>query len=181
MKKVSKNTYSALIEDKDEGILNNNKIFNTYFLPYQYNEQEINLLKELNKNEKIYDFGIICYSPDINESIRKQRIITFLKKSGFTVNIICGWKHQRDYQLSICKVILNIHSSKINTSEECCMIFEHIRCDRLLNSGYNILSEETIYLEEDFIHKYPNLRITNFDNLLEINFYKHLDWLNITK
>jgi hypothetical protein len=70
------------------------------------------------------------------------------ENNEFTVNIICGWKNQRDYQLSRCKVILNIHSSKINTSEDHCMIFQHIRSDRLLNSGYNILSENLFILKK---------------------------------
>ena len=157
-------------------ILNGYQIWNTKLLSYQYNEEEINTLKKLNvENDKIYDVGIICYSLDIHESIRKQKVVHFLKQNGYNVNIICGWNYNRDYQLSKCKVILNIHSSKICTSDEHCMIFEHIRCNRLLNSGFTILSEESFDLDKEFVDSYPNLIITKFENLLDINFYKSLN------
>ena len=159
-------------------ILNNNNFHNTDLLPYYYDQDEIDYLQNLNKNTKEYDFGIICYCHDIRESVRKQRVVNFLKKSGFKVLIITGWRQHRDEQISKCKIILNIHSSIINTSEEHCEIFEHIRCDRLLNAGINIISEESMFLDDEFINKYPNLKNLKFDEILNIETYINLDWLN---
>ena len=159
-------------------ILNNNNIHNTDLLPYYYDQDEIDYLQNLNKNTKEYDFGIICYCHDIRESVRKQRVVNFLKKSGFKVLTITGWRQHRDEQISKCKIMLNIHSSIVNTSEEHCEIFEHIRCDRLLNAGINIISEESMFLDDEFINKYPNLKNLKFDEILNIETYINLDWLN---
>jgi GR25 family glycosyltransferase involved in LPS biosynthesis len=152
-------------------ILNDNYIFNTEFLPYNVNELEDYYLKELNKNNKEYDFGIIGYTPNFHESIRKKRIFDYLVNSGFRVNVIIGWNLKRDIELSKCKTILNIHSSKINTSGKHCEIFEHIRCDRLLSSGFNIISEESIHLDKNFIQKYPNLTIINYEDFFKNETY----------
>lgn len=159
-------------------ILNNNNIHNTDLLPYYYDQDEIDYLQNLNKNTKEYDFGIICYRHDIHESVRKQRVVNFLKNSGFKVLIITGWRQHRDEQISKCKIMLNIHSSIVNTSEEHCVIFEHIRCDRLLNSGINIISEESMVLDDEFINKYPNLKNIKFDDFFNLETYINLDWLN---
>jgi GR25 family glycosyltransferase involved in LPS biosynthesis len=156
-------------------ILHNIDINNTEHLPYCYDKNEIDYLKNLNKNEKEYDFGIICYSYDLNESIRKQRVVAFLRQSGFSVLNIIGWKQARDEQISKCKIILNIHSSKVCSSEEHCEIFEHIRCDRLLNSGINILSEESLF--PDLLDTYDNLKHVKFDDFFNLTLYENLDWL----
>ena len=159
-------------------IINNNNIHTTRFLPYYYDQDEIDYLQNLNKNTKEYNFGIICYTYDLLESIRKQRVVNFLRNSGFSVLNIIGWKQHRDEQISKCKIILNIHSSRINTSEEHCEIFEHIRCDRLLNAGIKILSEESIFLDDEYRNKYPNLKNITFDDFFNLEVYKNIDWLN---
>jgi GR25 family glycosyltransferase involved in LPS biosynthesis len=158
-------------------ILNENNITNTEFLPYFYNDQEINFLKYLNDTtNKEYDFGIICYTPDIYECIRKQRIVSFLRDNNFKVNVICGWKFIRDVELSKCKVILNVHTTMTRDSEDTFNIFEHIRCDRLLYADFKVLSEESYCLDEDFINKFSNsnLKIVSYKQLLDINTYRNL-------
>ena len=153
-------------------ILNDNNIINTEFLPYMYNELEINSLKNLNSTtKKEYDFGIICYTPNVYEATRKERIVSFLRSNNFKVNVICGWKLIRDTELSKCNVILNIHSNITRDSEDTYNIFEHIRCDRLLYVGFKVLSEESYCLDEDFINQFSNLKIFSYEQLLDINTY----------
>ena len=48
------------------------------------------------------------------------------------------------------------------------MIFEHIRCDRLLAAGFNILSEGCNRLSIDFIQKYPNLKLIDYDEFFNV-------------
>jgi hypothetical protein len=55
-------------------------------------------------------------------------------------------------------MLLNIHG-QINDKEEpleseCSAIFEHIRCDRLLDAGYSILSENCYHLDLEFARKH---------------------------
>ena len=70
---------------------------------------------------------------------------------------------------------MNIHG-QINenpnpTPEECSNIFEHIRCDRLLESGYQIISETSYELDENYIKKYPNLKLINYNEFFNLNTY----------
>ena len=58
------------------------------------------------------------------------------------------------------------------------MIFEHLRCDRLLASGFNILSETCYNLSVDFIDKYPNLKIIDYKDFFNID--KMIDCYNNT-
>lgn len=93
-------------------------------------------------------------------------IIDFLKENRFTVNIIEGWGDDRDLELAKCKIILNVHGN-LNTVVS--NIFEHIQCDRLLEAGFNILSEDSYRLSNIFIEKYPNLKLISYDNFFNIN------------
>jgi hypothetical protein len=104
--------------------------------------------------EKTYDFGII--SPvDIVD--RRQAVVAFLTEHGYTVKLISGFKLNRDVQIASCSVLLNIHGSLSNEESK---IFEHIRCDRLLAAGYNILSEECLHLDSSITNAYArNLKL----------------------
>ena len=135
------------------------------YLPYKCSECELRTLTNLNKNTtKIYDIGIIkALGGDITE--RRQLIVDFLIKNGFTVNYIGGWGGDRDSEIAKCNIILNIHGFYQRVSS----IFEHIRCDRLLESGYTILSETSYKLDEEFINKYPNLKIIDYDEFFNID------------
>ena len=135
------------------------------YLPYICSSSELLQLQQINKNtEKVFDFGIIkTLGGEI--SPRRQKIVNFLKSNHFSINIIEGWDHDRDNELAKCKLILNIHG---NLDDDVSMIFEHIRCNRLLESGFNILSENCYNLSIDFIEKYPNLKLIGYDEFFNI-------------
>jgi hypothetical protein len=136
-------------------LLNNNGIKHTCHMPYIIYDEEQDALKMLNaQTEKTYDFGII--SPvDIVD--RRQAVVTFLTDNGYTVKLISGFKLNRDAQIASCRVLLNIHGSLSNEESK---IFEHIRCDRLLAAGYNILSEDCIHLDSSITNTYAhNLKL----------------------
>jgi beta-1,4-mannosyl-glycoprotein beta-1,4-N-acetylglucosaminyltransferase len=140
----------------------NDKFINTtnlVYLPYSYNKNEIDMLTNLNNNtNKIYDFGLIVGScGDVTE--RRKPIVDFLIQNNFSVNIISGWDMDRDIELAKCNIILNLHGFYTIPSD----IFEHIRCDRLLMSGFKILSEKSFYLDTDFKNKFPNLKIIEYN------------------
>ena len=137
------------------------------FLEYTYDEKEINNLKEINNQEKIYDFGIICYYKDVSCNYRRKNIVELLRSKGYTVNVACGFNKERDIELGKCKIILNIHQQNFNVE---CRTFEHLRCNRLLYAGFKILSEVS-YIDDDFISKYKE----------NIKFIKYDDFENITR
>ena len=151
-------------------ILHNIGYTNTEQLSYQIYEEETNLLKNLNKCiHKVYDFGII-----ISNVERRSVIVNFLIENNYSVKIIQGWKSIRDNQIASCRVLLNIHGFFYENSN----IFEHIRCDRLLAAGYKILSESSLFLDETFINQHKNnLKIIEYSEFLNKDFYKNLDWV----
>ena len=73
----------------------------------------------------------------------------------------------RDIELAKCNTILNIHGFFHIPSN----IFEHIRCDRLLEAGFNILSETSYKLDELFVNKYPNLKQINYEDFFNVDVY----------
>ena len=120
----------------------------------------------LNKNtKKEFDFGIIKTLGGVITA-RRLKIVDFLKENNFSVNIIDGWSDDRDTELAKCKIILNIHGNLGTTISN---IFEHIRCDRLLESGFNILSEDSYDVNKPFIEKYPNLQLIIYEDFLSIS------------
>ena len=97
----------------------------------------------------------------------------FLTSKGYTINLISGYGEDRDEELGKCKIILNPHG-QINenpnpTPDECSNIFEHIRCDRLLEAGFTILSETSYELDKEFVNKYPNLKQISYDDFFNID------------
>ena len=153
-------------------IMNEHGIKNTFHLPYLYNSEEVRTLKELkNTSEVKYDFGIICSSSIWTTKVedltplRRKKLVEYLLSEGFTVNIITGWGESRDRELAKCKRILNIHGQYI---EEPSKIFEHIRCNRLLYSGYSILSETSINLDSNFKELFPNLEFMEYTEFFQL-------------
>jgi len=113
-------------------------------LEYICTEREISqLVKLYHTTPKAYDYGYITYGNTLTNTIdsivteRRKKVVAHLMERGFSVHIISGWGRERDIELAKCKTILNIHSTDSQN-------FEHIRCDRLLAAGFNILSEESI-------------------------------------
>jgi beta-1,4-mannosyl-glycoprotein beta-1,4-N-acetylglucosaminyltransferase len=152
-------------------ILNNNGYTSTHHLEYNINDKETTFLKNINKyTKKIYDFGIISIENPVTLK-RRADVVDFLIENNFSVKIIQGWNEQRDKELAKCSVILNIHGSLNNEKSN---IFEHIRCDRLLAAGFNILSEESYCLDETFINTYPTLKIINYEDFFIKDTYKKL-------
>jgi glycosyltransferase involved in cell wall biosynthesis len=170
-------------------ILNNYNITNCEYLSYNIHSKEHNKLISFideNKCNQIYDFGLIynwtslpIETQQIINPPRRRNVVDFLKKYGFTVNIVAGYEDDRDVELSKCKFILNIHG-QINDNpapspEECSNIFEHIRCDRLLESGYNILSETSYELDNEYIKKHnKHLTIINYNDFFDISIINKL-------
>jgi beta-1,4-mannosyl-glycoprotein beta-1,4-N-acetylglucosaminyltransferase len=156
-------------------ILKNSGFHYTEHLPYIITEKENNNLLSLSLNTpKIYDFGLISIDNPCSCK-RRQDIVDFLYENGYNVKIISGFKNIRDEQLAECKIILNIHGKY---EDEPSNIFEHIRCDRLLNAGYKILSEENYKLDEEFISKFSNLKIIEYSDFLNITTY-HDSWFEL--
>ena len=158
-------------------ILNKEGYLNTQHLEYCIYEKENTFLKNIYENtHKEYDFGIISYENPIILKKRKK-VVEFLINQKYSVNIIHGWREQRDIELSKCSIILNIHGQCGDFESQ---IFEHIRCDRLLAAGFNILSEDSYLLDEEFIQKYPNLKLIPFIDFFNMDFYNNLTWLKKT-
>ena len=165
-------------------MLLNNRI-NAELLEYISSEKEIRRLKKLNaSSEKMYDFGIITYGNTETNTIeclfhKKRDIVENLMRKGFKVHIISGWGEERDIELAKCKVILNIHSILgINGNMYYSKTFENIRCNRLLDSGFNILSEDSVYCNE-LVEKYPNLKFVAYSDFKNIE-YSHEFWDKIS-
>jgi hypothetical protein len=168
-------------------ILNQNNITNCQYLSYNIQQYEFNKLTKFlsenggaNGNNKLYDFGFIynwkslpIETQHIINPPRRSNVVDFLRNNGFKVNIIAGYDDDRDIELSKCKIILNIHGQlglNHNPSPtECSNIFEHVRCDRLLETGYTVLTETSYELDSEFINKYPNLVIINYDDFFNID------------
>lgn len=156
-------------------LLKHNNIHNIQLLPYKYNNKEISLLQKIhNEEEKTYDFGILVDSGQnkYDAPLRipnRYKLVEFIKQY-YSVNIIDGWGIYRDRELAKCKIVLNIHGQLFTPVKDDMHIqdssmFEHIRCNRLLDAGFHILSEECDYISEDFVKKYPNLYIKDYKGI----------------
>ena len=128
-------------------IMKKHGITNCEHLPYIVSENEKNTLISLKKSTKIsFDFGIISapgYETNNPEKLtppRRKKVVDYLLSQGFSVNVISGYGIDRDSEIAKCEYLLNIHGE---LNGEISFIFEHIRCDRLLKSGYKIISEES--------------------------------------
>jgi len=140
------------------------------YLPYTCGKDELTTLINLNaQTNKEYDFGIICGSGSSKENNilhpRRKRVVDYIT-THFKVNQITGWRNDRDSELAKCKVILNIHAEY---NYESINIFEHIRCNRLLEAGFNVLSETSYKLDELFVNKYPNLKQINYEDFCNVD------------
>ena len=154
-------------------IMNEHGILNTKHLGYLFNSEEVDKLKKIKAQAvEIYDFGILCCGsvstkdPDKLNPTRRREVIKYLLSQGFTVNMISGWGGERDTELSKCKTILNIHGQFKQIPST---IFEHIRCNRLLYAGYNILSETCENLDPEF--KFDCLKFKDYDDFFKIKLF----------
>uniref|UniRef100_A0A6C0EZF5 Glycosyltransferase 2-like domain-containing protein n=1 Tax=viral metagenome TaxID=1070528 RepID=A0A6C0EZF5_9ZZZZ len=167
-------------------ILNDNGITKCKHLPYKCTPSELNLLRKCNSSVKEYDFGFIYDWKMHNNGLkslpirppRRNKIMEFLINNGFTVNLIAGYGEDRDTELGKCKIILNPHG-QINENptpspSECSNIFEHIRCDRLLEAGFTIMSETSYDLCPEFVQKYPNLKLIEYEDFFNLDVIRNI-------
>ena len=146
-------------------------------LEYQFYEKENTILKELNSSElKVYDFGIITYGNTETNTIeclihKKKDVVECLISKGFKIHIISGWGIERDRELAKCKVILNVHSILgINGQIYYSKTFENIRCNRLLDSGFKILSDDSINTNKLSAKYKENLKFINYEDFKTIEY-----------
>jgi hypothetical protein len=177
-------TYNVKIYDYSLAnitLLIENGIIHVEHFPYINTLVETQYLTRLNNNiVHEYDFGVItgCGSMDNAKELlpfKRRKVFDYLISNGFTVNIICGYKEERDTELAKCKIILNIHGQFIfDTDMVYSNIFEHLRCDRLLNAGFTILSEDSYNLDAGFIAQFPNLKQIKYDEFFMLDTYSKL-------
>jgi hypothetical protein len=135
--------------------------FSTIYHPYNSTTDEIKYLKLLHSIEKVYDIGFIgCLS------MRRKYILDKLKENNIKVHYFELFGNERDVELAKCKYILNIHyDTHFN-------IFESIRCNRWVQSGFNVITENSIEcLDCQNVFMFP------YDSLVEsiINLINHVD------
>ena len=142
---------------------------NVFHLCYEFTTVETKHLKQLYQDiPKEFDYGFVVHGNLKTNTIdtiitkRRKNVVEYLMNKGFSVHIISGWGEDRDRELARCKTILNIHSEKDGVFSK---NFEHIRCDRLLEAGFQILSESCY----DLTHNYPNLSIIHYDDFFKIS------------
>jgi hypothetical protein len=105
----------------------NLKYYNGYytkFLQYQINNDEIYNLPKTKD---------ICIMSNITDY--RQKIINELKKKGININIINGWRKERDDKLFTFKIIINLGYSDKHK------IFESLRCDRCIFNKMIVISD----------------------------------------
>jgi dTDP-4-dehydrorhamnose reductase len=155
------------IEIIDYSIENHN-ILNSYYIPYQVNQEEIY------NYPKIYNACMVGYY----NSPRRDLISKKLK-----LDIINGWKDERDKILFQYKILVNVHHSNNYN------IHEHMRVDRCIMNKMIVISEsshkdELLELKNHMIIVPYNKIIETVKNvLLNYDKYYHelFDTLDIEK
>ncbi|AYV85935.1 MAG: dTDP-D-glucose 4,6-dehydratase [Solivirus sp.] len=130
---------------------------NEIYLPYFYNEGEINHLEELineNRGKWEHDVAAVC-----NGTPHRQEIEAKLKERGLKVLDVRGWREDRDKQIAKCRILLNIHAHAENFT-----IAEHLRMNRWMLANMKIISEESD--EQDSIDMF-NVEFHPFDKLVD--------------
>lgn len=118
----------------------NLKFFDGYytkFLSYQINYDEIYNLP------KTKDICIMS-----GESQYRRNIINEITNKGYTVDIISGWKKERDEKLFTYKILLNI------SYQEDYRIFESIRCDRCIFNKMIVISDKKEDMDLYYLKQY---------------------------
>lgn len=154
-------------------ILAEQQIHQTVYFPYLVYDTETQFLKTLRQETAIeYDFGILI---SLNHVERRHRVIDSIQQQGFSILVIRDqWKENRDRQLSKCRYILNIHGFFEQTN----MIFEQIRCDRLLSAGFSILSEECVHITQTQ-SSIPNLHFLPYQDFFDASVLRK--WLSLSE
>ena len=70
------------------------------------------------------------------QSYYRQKIINELQNKGINIDIISGWKKERDEKLFTYKILLNL------CNEKDYKIFESLRCDRCIFNKMIVISDK---------------------------------------
>ena len=143
------NEYPKYIKMLDYSMANlkyYDKKYYTKFLSYQINYDEIYNL------HKTKDICIMS-----GESENRTYIINQIISKGYNIDIISGWKQERDLQLFTYKILLNV------SYEKDYKIFEPLRCDRCIFNKMIVISDNKedidLYNLKDYMifEEYNNL------------------------
>jgi hypothetical protein len=135
------------------------------YLPYQYEENEVNRLRNYYlTTEKKYDVAF-CGTG----SFRRYQILEQLKQMGINILNIVAWGDDRDRQIASCKMLLNIHFDATYN------VYESIRCDRWVFAGMPIVSEDSAHDNLLDVKKYGIISFHPYQNLAQavVNFLKN--------
>lgn len=109
----------------------------TKFLQYQINFDEIYNIPKIKG---------ICIMSNISEY--RQTIINNIKIKNVNIDIIDGWKKERDFELFSHKILLNLgYTDKYK-------IFESLRCDRCIFNKMIIISDKKEDIELYYLKNY---------------------------
>jgi hypothetical protein len=117
------------------------KEFSTKLLQYQLNHDEIYNLPKTKT--------VCMMKPNISSmSSNRQKILDEIKSKGIEVDLLSGWKKDRDIDLFSHKIIINLGYGDKHK------IFESLRCDRCLFNKMIIISEKKEDYETYYFNKY---------------------------
>lgn len=149
------------------------KEYYTKFLSYQLNYNELYNLP------KTKDICIMA-----GESEYRRNIINQLINKGYTIDIISGWKKERDEKLFTYKILVNI------SYQEDYKIFESLRCDRCIFNKMIVISDKKEDMNLYYLKNYMIFEDYNkvADKVIEVlnnydTYYKKLglDTLNLNQ
>jgi hypothetical protein len=124
-------------------------------IPYQFNPNEINKLKQYMNISKLFDVAYCgCMSP------RRKKILNDLRDNGISVYEISAWGDHRDRSIPMCKILINIHF------DDDYNIYESLRCDRWAFAKMPVVSEDSIYTELLDVKKYNLVQFYNYESLV---------------
>lgn len=143
-----------IIEIWDYSITNYNILkghgFNIRHVPFRLTIDKIINYRDLNIENKLYD---IAFTGQVGPY--RQKILDELSAKGKTVLILeNNYTDSRDIQIGKARLLINIHYN------ESYKVFESIRCEPWLSSGFPVLSETS--LDDD-----PRATTASYDNLVE--------------
>jgi hypothetical protein len=136
LRNINKNIKINIIDYSTQNIILLKELIkdiDIYYIPYQYNINEINKLKKFQQLTPNND-----YSFSGTMSNYRNEIIQKIYNNNITINNINNsWYNERDMKIGQTKILLNIHFNKNYN------IYESIRCDRWIFAEKIVISEDT--------------------------------------
>lgn len=125
-------------------------------LEYQYNNEEVSLLKSFNNQPKEYDVMMVgCMSSD-----HRMNIFNALKEHNINAKYFTNlWADERDAEIGKAKILLNIHYHPTYA------FFESLRCSRWIFSNKCIITETSLNCEDYYLNKY--MITVPYDNIID--------------